>query len=425
MRVIMESVLNERPQNSMNYQHILVIINPGVDPHVTFTAIRRFAPSAAQVIVIAHQPAHLFAWRASLDANDVVDREQEELRVAAQGAAAVVDVTFAPELTADTLSDAVTAGAIDLVVVGSPTMRVSRLVAEVRKRTSVPVLIVRPPLKTSAPDVGNRLLCVGLSERGRRAVAKFLQEHGSTADRAVLLSTKALSSKDLHRMREVLGIAVEVHPSEGQRMRQLLGPSARPDIDLVVLPRFPPIVLLGLKSGPALLILPPFGSGPSEWQRAIDVPDLVDDGVTIRARLAYAIGIGRRTPISDQELAFVHEGKVVASRGLASRRGGAAFRSRGLPRFVSDDWKGSSGSSGARGGRGSGPARRLTADHLVRRRNREGPPAAHPCRRLGRPAGCARTPGAQLRVPAREAALRRPSTLRHRCRRRARRGRGA
>ena len=120
----------------MNYQRILVLTELGVDPHVTFTAIRRFAPSAAQVIVIAHQPTHPFAWRAPADVNDAEDREREELRAAAQRAAAVVDVVFAPELTADALSDAVTAGAIDLVVVGSPQMRALGLVAEVRKRTS-------------------------------------------------------------------------------------------------------------------------------------------------------------------------------------------------------------------------------------------------------------------------------------------------
>jgi phosphatidylserine/phosphatidylglycerophosphate/cardiolipin synthase-like enzyme len=44
----------------------------------------------------------------------------------------------------------------------------------------------------------------------------------------------------------------------------------------------------------------------------IDLPDLVDDDALIRARLEYAVGVGRRTPIADQELAFVREGKVVA-----------------------------------------------------------------------------------------------------------------
>ncbi len=296
----------------MNYQRILVLTDVGGDPHVTFTAIRRFAPSAEQVIVIGHQPPRQFAWQVSADIEDAANREREVLCAAAQGAAAMVDVAFAPELGADALSDAVTAGAIDLVVVGSLPIRALGLVAEVRKRTSAPVLVVRSPLKAAARDRGNRLLCVGLSARGRRAAVKFLQERTSPSDRAVLLCTKVLSSEDLGRMRENLGIAAELHPSEGQRMRQLLGPTARRDIDLVVIPHFPPVVLLGVKSGPALLILPPFKSGPSEWQRAIDVPELVDDGVTIRARLEYAIGIGRRTPIANQELAFVREGKVMA-----------------------------------------------------------------------------------------------------------------
>ncbi len=303
----------------MNYQRILVLTDVGADPHVTFTAIRRFATSAEQVIVIGHQPPRQFARQASADVDDAADREREELRAAAQGAAAVVDVAFAPELTADALSDAVTAGAIDLLVVGSLPLRALALVAEVRKRTAAPVLVVRWPLEASARDRGNRLLCVGLSARGRQAVVKFLQERTSPSDRAVLLCTRALSSEDLGRMRETLGIAADLQPIEGQRMRQLLGPPARPDIDLVVLPRFPPVVLLGMKSGPALLILPQLESGPSEWRRAIDVPELVDTGVTIRARLEYAIGVGRRTPIADQELAFVREGKVVAR--AISRRG--------------------------------------------------------------------------------------------------------
>ena len=134
----------------MDYQRILVLTELGMDPHATFTAIRRFAPSAVQVIVIAHQPVRQFAWRASDDVNDADDCEREELRAAAQPLAAAVDVAFAPELTADALSDAVTAGAIDLVVVGFHPLRALGIVAEVRKRTSVPVLIVRSPLEGSA-----------------------------------------------------------------------------------------------------------------------------------------------------------------------------------------------------------------------------------------------------------------------------------
>ena len=297
----------------MNYQRILVLTELEVDPQVTFNAIRRFAPSATQVIVIAHRPTHPFAWRAPTDLNEAEERQQEELRAAAQRAAAVVEMAPSPELTADALSDAVTAGAIDLVVVGFPaTLALVGLAAAVRKRTAASVLVVRPPLDASAGDGGIRLLCVGLSARGQRALVKFLQEHASPSDRAVMLSSPMLSPQNLGETHEVLGITAEIDLSKGRRMRELLGPPARPDIDLVVLPRFPPIILLGVQSGPALLILPPLESGPSEWQRAIDVPELVDDGAIIQARLEYALGIGRRTPIANQEVAFVREGKIVS-----------------------------------------------------------------------------------------------------------------
>ena len=38
----------------------------------------------------------------------------------------------------------------------------------------------------------------------------------------------------------------------------------------------------------------------------------MDDGRVIRVRLEYAVGVGRRTPIADQQVAFVREGQVVA-----------------------------------------------------------------------------------------------------------------
>ncbi|HUL72209.1 MAG TPA: phosphatidylserine/phosphatidylglycerophosphate/cardiolipin synthase family protein, partial [Vicinamibacterales bacterium] len=80
-----------------------------------------------------------------------------------------------------------------------------------------------------------------------------------------------------------------------------------------------PAVLLGIASGPAVLILPPLRAPAREWERSIDVPDLVDDGALVRARLEYAVGIGRRTPIADQDVAFVRAAEVVAR--ATSRRG--------------------------------------------------------------------------------------------------------
>lgn len=60
------------------------------------------------------------------------------------------------------------------------------------------------------------------------------------------------------------------------------------------------------------LVLPSVGSAPPEWERGIDAADLVDDGTVIRARLEYAIGVGRRQPIADQDVEFVSEDQVIA-----------------------------------------------------------------------------------------------------------------
>ena len=117
----------------MNYQRILVVTEIGVDPQATFAAIRRFAPSAAQVIVIVHQPTHPFAWLAPAappDLNDAARRALDELRDGAEQTAPTVDVALAPELTADALSDAVATSAIDLVVVAALPLRSLSVVVE-------------------------------------------------------------------------------------------------------------------------------------------------------------------------------------------------------------------------------------------------------------------------------------------------------
>jgi phosphatidylserine/phosphatidylglycerophosphate/cardiolipin synthase-like enzyme len=306
----------------MKYQRILMLTDLGADPQPACEAIRRFAPSATHVTVIAQQPPRLFAWvtpAAPPELNEAARRTLDDLRQAAEGTAASVHVALESELTAERLADAVAACGIDLVVVGSLPLRTLSIVAELRKRAVVPVLCAR---EAAAPRTaeGNRLLCVGLSLSGRRAVIKFLRAHGGPADRAVVLSPRPLSEAELLELHEVAGIAptMELSGDTHQPLRHLLSAEARQRIDLVVVPRVPPLVLLGIPSGPTVLILPPLRAA-REWERAIDVPDLVDDGALVRARLEYAVGIGRRTPISDQEVAFVQAAEVVAR--VTSRRG--------------------------------------------------------------------------------------------------------
>lgn len=300
----------------MNYQRILVFTTVGSDPQPTFATIRRFLPAVTRMIVIALEPADQFAWltpAGAPDLHDAAGRALDELREAANQTAPSAEVVLASDLTPDALTDVVRASAIDLVVIGSLPLHAVAVVAEFRKRTSVPVLWTHAGPTIASHDAGTRLLCVGLSAGGRAAVVTFLRDHASPPDRAVLLSTTPPSPEDLRELREVSGISpdVELAAVHGDSLPQLLDRRATQGIDLVVLPRVPPALLLGMISTP-VLILPPARSAAPEWERTVDAPDLVDDGSVIRVRLDYAVGVGRRTPIADQEVGFVREGHVVA-----------------------------------------------------------------------------------------------------------------
>jgi len=304
----------------MNYQRVLVLAELRADAGAPLDAVRRFAPSATLVAVIAEETARLPAWL-RMEVDDPAHRALDGLRALAQRLAPGVEVVVTPEFTIDALADAAKAGSIDLVVVGELRTRSLAVVAQLRKRSSLPVLFARSVAEASAPGEGARLLCLGVSARERRAVGQFLRDHATATDRAVLLTTTRLAPMDLAELREVWGLAQALELSDGSGMppRQLFGAPSRSGHDLVVMPRFPPVILLAVRPGPSVLVLPPLRPAPLEWERAIDAPDFVDDGTGIRARIEYAAGVGRRIPIADQPVAFVREGKVVARAD--SRRG--------------------------------------------------------------------------------------------------------
>jgi phosphatidylserine/phosphatidylglycerophosphate/cardiolipin synthase-like enzyme len=314
----------------VNYRRILVLTELGGDAGPVFAAIRRFAPAAERIAVVAQQPAPLFAWLtepAPPELNDAARRALEDLREAASRAAPEVEVSLAPELTPEALAEMAAAFSADLVA-GGASIRTLSLLAGLRERRAVPVLCVRSPSEAPPPGAGNRLLCVGLEARERRAVLDFLRSHAAPPDRAVLLSSRRQSPEDLREMRQLSGIApgVELIDGSGEPLRRLLGARGAWTADLVVFARFPGSVLIGLTSGPPVLVLPPLRPAPREWQRSIDMPDLVDDGALIRARLEYAVGVGR-TPIADQALAFVRDGELVAR---ADSHGGEAELPSGI-----------------------------------------------------------------------------------------------
>ena len=127
----------------MNYRRVLLIAELEDDPGAAIAAIGRVAPDAQRLVIIARLPARAFAWLSSQappEFNDAAETALARLREAGGRAAHAVDVEPTPELTLDGLAEIVTRSAIDLVVASMPPLRTVAILAELRKRMSVPVL---------------------------------------------------------------------------------------------------------------------------------------------------------------------------------------------------------------------------------------------------------------------------------------------
>jgi hypothetical protein len=301
----------------MNYRRILVLAKVGSDAGPTFAALRVLAPSAEEVTVLAQQSAHQFAGMpkaAPAQGDEGATVALDTLRRGAQGAAPRVDIRLAPGLAVDALSDVIASAGVDLLVLDSHAFDSLPLVVEVRKRTGIAVLCV--PEETPPRLAAGQLLCVSLSRRERWAVAEFLKAHARADDRAVVLSATPLSAEEKRQIRDVTGLMLDVQVVRGTAatLRRLLAEDPHGGPQLIVVPRLPPGFLLPRRRGRPVLVLPVSRAAApgAETVRAIDVPDLVDDGEAIRVRAEYALGVGPRSPIADQELVFVRQGSVVA-----------------------------------------------------------------------------------------------------------------
>ncbi len=298
----------------MKYRRVLFVTELGHDARAEVATIRRVAPEADLLVVIAVLPGRTFAWlsgRAAGDRSEAATASLDDLRGATAGGAQTVEVKLAPELTVDDLAEIATASEIDLLAAGRLPLKSMSVVAELRKRRSLAVL------STAGAPAGDRpiknILCVAPGERARAAVAEFLRDHGTPALHASVLLTEARLPGDLAGTLNVAGIEAAVDlitPWEASR-RRWRGEEA-PDADLLVLARFPGASLRSAPwPAPVLILPPPRAAGPA-LRRPIDLSDLVDECGVIRARFNYALGVGRREPIPDQQIAFVSAGRIIA-----------------------------------------------------------------------------------------------------------------
>jgi cardiolipin synthase len=300
----------------MNYRRVLFLTELRDDAGAALALIRRVAPAAELLVVVARLPEGQFAWLAAEapgDLHQAAVGSLASLRAATAGAAQRVELQLAPALVTDELAEIVEGAGIDLLAAGQLPLSGIPVLAELRKRHPIAVLW------TAGATAGDRpireLMCVALGAREPIAVAAFLRDHGSPALHATVLLRRPPSAGTLAATLDMSGITARVDlvtPAPGSRPWRGRDETGRPPADLLVLARFPgPLLPVVAWPAPPLL-LPPMEAEARPLRGALDVPDLVDTAGVIRTRVEYASGVGRRDPIPDQQVAFISGGRVAA-----------------------------------------------------------------------------------------------------------------
>jgi len=303
----------------VKYHRILLITSLEGDARAAIAAIRRIAPQAERLVIVAGLPARKLAWlinEAPADLHQAAGASLDGLRDLAQGAAAAIYVELLHELEIGILDEIAAAEQVDLLVTAALPFGSVPIVAALRARRSVAVLWVPELTAPQAERPMIELVCIALGQRARATFAAFLRDHGDPAQHVTVLLLAGPVPQDLAAAVEVAGIhaAVEFVALQGLSPRQWLDERLRTNApDLLVYARMPTALLLSARwRAPSLLLPPPAPATRPPLQLDMDAPDLVDEGAALRARFEYAAGIGRREPIPDQRLAFVSGGRVVA-----------------------------------------------------------------------------------------------------------------
>ena len=186
----------------MSYQRVLLIVELGGDAAPAAAAIRRLAPEAERLIVVAHAPGReitLLSHDAGGDRNTAASLEA--LRAATIGLARSVEPMLAEELGADALAALAKDAGIDLVAAAGLPASAIPLLSRLRRRLTLPLLWIGDAAAVDGPM--REIACAAFGARALGAVAAFLRDHGSAELRCTILGPMIPEA----RLSEALSVA--------------------------------------------------------------------------------------------------------------------------------------------------------------------------------------------------------------------------
>ena len=301
----------------MRYRRALFLVDLQEAAAPALAVLRRVAPVLTYLKVMAGLPVPSFAWLSGKrltepDATTIA--ALAALHDATTGIAPSIDVQLAPPLGGDALAALCAAEEIDLLVFGARSLKSATIVATQRKRTGIAALWCGgEPASRPIREIG----CIGLAPSSRTAIGAFLRDHVDPSMQVAFLTPTAPAPDVLTILLQVYGVGASVEVSSlrtAPSMSQWLEDWTRDrPIDLLVFAELPTALLLAGRWTVPVLLVPPLLATRPFAQRAIDVPDVVDDGGPIRVRLDHVATLGNLASVPDEAFAFVSGGHVVAT----------------------------------------------------------------------------------------------------------------
>lgn len=307
----------------MSHLRALIVLELEKDPAPSLALLGQVAPRLEHLLVVAELSTAPFAWifgERSLLPDEATTEVAPALRALALEVAPSVDLRVVPQLSGDALGALCSAEPLDLLAFDTRSLRNAWVATAERKRQRAAVLWCEGPPPTRPL---REIACVGFDERSRAELAVFLRDVAEPSTHVSVLSRTPLAPDDLATTLQVSGVraTVEVSGLRDAPQAWLDEYTRERRIDLLVFSRISTALLVSALRAAPVLLLPPDSAPRPDGQRAIDVPDLVDDGGPIRVRVDHPATVGDLKPIPDQALAFVSGGRVVAT--LCTRDGEA------------------------------------------------------------------------------------------------------
>ncbi len=206
----------------------------------------------------------------------------------------------------------------------------------VRRDRQLPVLV---PRGEAAPGPLREVVCFALGRRARATFASFLRDHAGASLHVTLLGPAAPARVEIEQIVEIAGIeaAVEAENERDTRAMRRWIERWTPTraVDLLVFAEIPALALLAGRFPAPALLLPPHAV-PQTDAKAIDLPDVLDDGGPLRVRVDQVAAVGDLPAVADTRMAFVARGRVVVEvttrAGQAELPAGIGVRSLGYGR---------------------------------------------------------------------------------------------